>query len=307
MSITRLRRRATFAAIALAVIAGGVQAGSPSSPADCVEPGPGETEGATIEQHLVCLNQHDHYFDAITYGEAAVRGGKESPDILSEIGYAYTAVQDSERGQGYLERAVALKPDDPKISARLANVLYGRILRVSPDERRARAANGFERCNPATSLSDDEAARLVGEYASKAEELLGVAIARFDDPMALYNARSALAMLHITTRGEQAIPELAILVNEVNARASTDGNTQLSDFAAMLMLNLSTAYRAHGDEAEAVSVAERALATAKSPSVQRLVRSGTANVRGDEGVIDMDEVVGNQSPCEKIFDLNAAH
>lgn len=307
MRIERFHRRANFAAIALVAIAGVAHAGTPSTPVDCVEPESGETGGSAVEQHLVCLNQHNHYFDAITYGEATVRSGKESPVVLSEIGYAYAAVQDSEHAQSFLERAAALKPGDSKILARLADVLYARILSLSPDERRARAANGFERCSPATSLSDEQAQQLVDEYADRAEGLLSAAIAGFDEPMAVYNARSALAMLHITTRGEQAVPELAVLVNEVDARARADGDAQLADFAAMLMLNLSTAYRAHGDETEAVSVAERALATAKSPSVQRLVRSGTANVRGDEGIADMVEVVGNQPPCEKTIDLNAAH
>ena len=294
-------------ALALAGWSGVVTAGSLTDKPECVESANGSPSATAVESHLLCLAEHAYYYDAITYGESALRSGLESATILSETGSAYAAVQERDRAQQYLERAHDLSPDDPRIAARLADVLYRRILDISPQERQARAEHGFERCNDAEGLPDQEAAQLVTELSATAEDLLNTAIAGFADGMVRYNARSLLAMLHITTQREQALPELAALVDEVAAQASTEKDAQLADFAAMLMLNLSTAYNAHGDAGTALVTANRALETADSSSVKRLVASGTARLRGDESTVDMVDVVATHAPCEQSFKMDTSH
>lgn len=303
MSRNRAARLLIFAAPALAAAVLSAKLLSPSpawaEPAiNCPEPA--QESAMLAAERILCLVDGGATLEAITYGEAALERWQEG-QVLSALGRAYDDAGDSEKALALQEQAHAFSPEDPLIAYRLASLLADEVDRLAPLARGDRVPKELAHCFPeeedkvqAVQRFRDIAARADGLYH---EAIAGLARTRREDDIVTLNARMERALLHVTTDGETALPEIEAVASDFRWLAGSRQDAALSDMASGLLLNLAQSYATLGKREAAARALEEALSVASSADQKRVIEAAAPGLRDSPRGEDLVAVAAGTPDC----------
>ncbi|RMF13440.1 MAG: hypothetical protein D6757_08015 [Alphaproteobacteria bacterium] len=251
----------------------------------------------TVAARVICLVDHDHLLDAIVQGEKALGEWPEDAHLISALARAYEESGNRKKALAYHEKAYHLAPDDPLIAYRLASMLADEVDRLAPIAQGARPPKRLAHCF--ADIHDRRAAkRRMAALAKRADRLFAQAVEGFsrqrgEDDMLTLNARMERALLHVTTKGHEGIPELEAVAAAFRRVADRNGDPAMADMASGVYLNLAQAHAMEGDAETARRIADEAMALARSNDQKRLVEASMdAIVNGDSGAMLIEAMAG---------------